>query len=941
MGDTVQVVPSLTTGLGVRATPDTSTLKLAAGGSQYPPTQGVVLAGPVADQSTTPVGPMCQIRFATATGWSVCAYVFKVSSTTVPSPPPVVTPPVPQPPLGQVQKVQSFPLNKYVPILDGQWEGTRYASDGNVYFGSSTHDAHHGAAFFKYDPLANHVTMLSDDITKICGEDPNTNPQGKLHSDIVESNGWLYMATYLGSQGANASVSYSGSHVIGYELASGKFRDYGVVYPNYTTYSGLGVDSTRKFIYVFVTGENAGQASYLFRIDAATGAKTNLGQVGGTYNTDFYIFVDQNGYVWFSVDSGSSMEGGVLQRYNPDTNQIERFPNELPLLHDAMTGALNSDQSSRHIHWMQPLDGTHAVFTMGYYDGKLYELDATKAPGNGDEFSLITDIGYTDLGLALAPISKKVFYYQRANRGCGYQGDGQPQGYCGNPATSQFHDFHLLSVSLDPGTGHAITDYGLLQDQDGRVVWRVPSMMTDGDSKIFMTGDWWTIPSDITNGYETLRYTLTNGVESYLQIPRGEFFAVTDVPNAGGGSLPLSISTSSLPQGSVGVTYGANMTAAGGTRPYTWLASGPAAGLSIGSTGLLSGIPSQAGTFSETVTVTDSTGATATAVLSVKINTPVSSPPTILPGSGAALVSLTVTPSALTAPIGGTQQFTATGFFSDGTTQDLTSSVIWNSSSPAVAVITSGGLATVQGPGATTISAQMTGGATIVGQSQASVPTPSGLPNGLALHWALNTTAITDISGNGANGVANGNLAVVTGKFGQALRFNGTDAYVTAPGVSSVSFSHSLSLSAWINTTNGSRTEAIFSKYEAAGREAGYIFGTDQNGHLSLRIGGTNMAGGPHGATDTTKINDGQWHHVIAVVSYENQTITFYVDGKPTSTTAMQMVPNDAGATLQLGQNPYTPYGDYFTGSIDEVQIYDRALSTSEASTVYLMGGGL
>ena len=309
--------------------------------------------------------------------------------------------------------------------------------------------------------------------------------------------------------------------------------------------------------------------------------------------------------------------------------------------------------------------------------------------------------------------------------------------------------------------------------------------------------------------------------------------------------------------------------------------------------------------------------------------------------SGKKLISITVTPTILNAAIGKTQQFKATGYFSDGSTQDLTSSVVWSSSSPAVAMINSSGLATILGPGNSIITAQVAGGASIVGQSQASVPPPSGLPSGLVLHWTLDTTTITDISGNGSNGAANGNLTVVAGKFGQALRFNGVNSYIAAPGVSAASFSHSLSLSAWINTTNTSRTEAIFSKYEAAGREAGYIFATNPNGNLVLRIGGTNMGGGPHSATDTTKINDGQWHHVIAVISYESQIITFYVDGKPTSTTAMQMVPNDGGATLQVGQNPYTPYGDYFTGTIDEVQLYSRALTASEANTVYLLSGGL
>ena len=313
----------------------------------------------------------------------------------------------------------------------------------------------------------------------------------------------------------------------------------------------------------------------------------------------------------------------------------------------------------------------------------------------------------------------------------------------------------------------------------------------------------------------------------------------------------------------------------------------------------------------------------------------------IAAASGKKLVSITITPNTLSAAIGATQQFKATGYFSDGSTQDMTNSVIWNSSSTNVAVISSNGLATVQGPGSATISAIVGATTNMTGKAGASVPPGSTFPSGLVLHWTLDTTAITDISGNGSNGVVNGTLSVVPGKFGQALSFNGANSYIATPVASAASFAHSLTLSAWITTTNAARTEAIFSKYDAAGREAGYIFATDLNGHLNLHIGGTNILGGPHSATDTTKINDGQWHHVMAVLSFENQTITFYVDGNATSTTPVQMVPGDGGATLQLGQNPYTPYGYCFTGSMDEVQIYSRALTASEASTVYLLSGGI
>ncbi len=338
------------------------------------------------------------------------------------------------------QLVQSFELNSYNRVLEGQWQGIRYASDGNVYFGSSTHSAHHGASFFKFDPQLNQITLLAEDVTTICGEDPKTNPQGKVHSNIVEANGWLYMSTHFASRLPGAYDNWSGSHVIGYELTTGKFRDYGVVHPNYTSYSAIGVDPTRNYLYVFVTGQRADQVSYLYRIDTATGVKNNLGQVGGSFNSCYWMFVDMRGDVWFSIKN----QNGDLRRVRPNTGQIDVFPNALPPLYRWDSDQVVPDaskQASRYIRWIQPLDGDRALFTLWNYGGMLYLFDASKPIGSGQEFQNIKHIGYTDLGMALG--ANRVFYYQRANHGFGHQ---------------DARDFHLLSVSLDPGSGYPITD---------------------------------------------------------------------------------------------------------------------------------------------------------------------------------------------------------------------------------------------------------------------------------------------------------------------------------------------------------------------------------------------------------------------------------------------------------------------------------------------------
>ena len=98
------------------------------------------------------------------------------------------------------------------------------------------------------------------------------------------------------------------------------------------------------------------------------------------------------------------------------------------------------------------------------------------------------------------------------------------------------------------------------------------------------------------------------------------------------------------------------------------------------------------------------------------------------------LVSIAVTPANPTILAGNTQQFTATGNFSDGSAQNLTSLVTWNSSSTATATINSSGLATGVAGGTTTISATLGGvsGNTLLTVQPASLSvTTTSLPDGV------------------------------------------------------------------------------------------------------------------------------------------------------------------------------------------------------------------
>jgi hypothetical protein len=160
-------------------------------------------------------------------------------------------------------------------------------------------------------------------------------------------------------------------------------------------------------------------------------------------------------------------------------------------------------------------------------------------------------------------------------------------------------------------------------------------------------------------------------------------------------------------------------------------------------------------TTNQTVTLTATLGATATATV------------TVVPPGSPTLTSLAVTPANPSIVAGTTQQFTATGTFSDGTTQNLTTSVAWGSSASGVATISTTGLATGAGTGSTTISA--TSGS-VAGSTILTVTTGGGGGGGAITF--VQTAGLTDNSpagtisqGFNANNAA-GNFIVVAVSWG-------------------------------------------------------------------------------------------------------------------------------------------------------------------------------
>lgn len=133
----------------------------------------------------------------------------------------------------------------------------------------------------------------------------------------------------------------------------------------------------------------------------------------------------------------------------------------------------------------------------------------------------------------------------------------------------------------------------------------------------WFNGSSWAPASDQTYAPSTgcVNVAITSTTSPSLSELTGTSFAAVNAP---------VITTTSLPAGTVGQPYSATLAATGGTTPYTWsLPSGQLPnGLSLSAQGTISGTPTQAGTASFTVQVTDANGLSQTASLSISIGTP-------------------------------------------------------------------------------------------------------------------------------------------------------------------------------------------------------------------------------------------------------------------------------------------------------------------------------
>lgn len=205
-----------------------------------------------------------------------------------------------------------------------------------------------------------------------------------------------------------------------------------------------------------------------------------------------------------------------------------------------------------------------------------------------------------------------------------------------------------------------------------------------------------------------------------------------------------------------------------------------------------------------------------------------------------------------------------------------------------------------------------------------------GLSNGLVGYWKFSEgagTATADSSENGNNGtIGSGPTWTTAGKYGNALLFNGFTNNVVVPNSASLN-SGTISVMAWVKGSVTPYWQEIVGKGSPddyslwLSPSSGICYGESYiNGVAQQIIGGPSLM-------------DNSWHHCAYV--YDGSTQKIYVDGVLQST-------NSHPGTLSITTNPISigaEYGSYNFSILDDVRIYNRAVTATEMQQIVAGNG--
>ena len=208
--------------------------------------------------------------------------------------------------------------------------------------------------------------------------------------------------------------------------------------------------------------------------------------------------------------------------------------------------------------------------------------------------------------------------------------------------------------------------------------------------------------------------------------------------------------------------------------------------------------------------------------------------------------------------------------------------------------------------------------------------------DGLVGYWKLeeSSSPAVDSSGYGHNGTwvgdptSSSTVPTVNFANNNSISLDGTDDSVSIPDDSHLDTTQVTAM-AWIKTAATDDFSGVVAKVPSGGTRAGWILTVANTSVLRCDVDS-----GPSGgfAVSTTTLEDDAWHHVAC--SYDGSNIRVYVDGGAAEgTTAFSAGLGQQDEPIIIGKDPLSAARE-FSGLIDEVRVYNRALSQNEITTI-------
>jgi hypothetical protein len=211
---------------------------------------------------------------------------------------------------------------------------------------------------------------------------------------------------------------------------------------------------------------------------------------------------------------------------------------------------------------------------------------------------------------------------------------------------------------------------------------------------------------------------------------------------------------------------------------------------------------------------------------------------------------------------------------------------------------------------------------------------PAGLVAAYGFSEGTGTT-VNDLTGNGNGGAVSGATWITAGRYGQALSFNGTSDWIKIPDSPSLDLTTGMTVEAWVNPASSAGWQTVLYKERPAPTDAGMawaLYSSDQDSPPAIygTLAGATGNGLWTHATGTTMLPLNGWSHLAA--TYDGSALRLYVNGTLVKTFALPGRLWVTEGPLRIGGNsPSIPYGgQFFKGAIDEVRVYNRALSQAD-----------